>query len=57
MKQEHTDQTLAVPGAYHLEGAFLKGNGEYKIRVEITAINTKPPENPVLDEFNLRTVT
>lgn len=44
-------------GAYHLEGAFLKGNGEYKIRVEITAINTKPPENPVVDEFSLRTVT
>lgn len=44
-------------GAYHLEGAFLKGNGEYKIRVEITAINTKPPENPVMDEFSLRTVT
>lgn len=43
-------------GAYHLEGAFLKGNADYKIRVQITAINAKAPENPIEDEFSLRTV-
>lgn len=43
-------------GAYHLEGAFLKGNADYKIRVQITSINAKAPENPIEDEFSLRTV-
>ena len=43
-------------GVYHLEGAFLKGNADYKIRVQITSINAKAPENPIEDEFSLRTV-
>jgi hypothetical protein len=43
-------------GAYHLEGAFLKDNADYKIRVQITSINAKAPENPIEDEFSLRTV-
>jgi plastocyanin len=43
-------------GAYHLEGAFLKGNADYKIRVQITAVNAKAPETPIEDEFSLRTV-
>jgi plastocyanin len=43
-------------GAYHLEGAFLKGNADYKLRVQITSINAKAPENPIEDEFSLHTV-
>jgi plastocyanin len=43
-------------GAYHLEGAFLKGNADYKLIVQITSINAKAPENPIEDEFSLRTV-
>lgn len=43
-------------GTYHVEGPFLKGNEEYTITVEIAAINARPPENPIRDEFTLRTV-
>jgi plastocyanin len=43
-------------GTYHVEGPFLKGNEEYRITVEISAINASPPENPIRDEFTLRTV-
>lgn len=43
-------------GAYHLEGAFFKGNANYTIRAEITAINGKPPQNKITDDFNLRTI-
>ena len=43
-------------GAYHLEGAFFKGNANYTIRAEITAINGKPPQNKITDDFSLRTI-
>lgn len=43
-------------GTYHVEGPFLTENQEYAIAVEISAINTRPPENPIRDEFTLRTV-
>jgi plastocyanin len=43
-------------GAYHLQGAFLKGNAEYKILVNIASINSKPPSNPISDEFTIKTV-
>jgi plastocyanin len=43
-------------GAYHVEGAFLKGNADYNIIVEISAINSKPPANTIEDEFNIKTV-
>jgi plastocyanin len=44
-------------GAYHLEGPFLKDDSFYKIKVEITAINSKPPANQIGDELTLQTVT
>lgn len=43
-------------GAYHLEGAFFKGNANYTIRAEITAINGKTPQNKITDDFSLRTI-
>ncbi|MDQ5868329.1 MAG: hypothetical protein M3530_01225 [Thermoproteota archaeon] len=44
-------------GAYHLEGAFLKGNAAYKILISISSINSKPPPNPIADEFTIKTVS
>jgi plastocyanin len=44
-------------GAYHLEGPFFKDDADYTIAAEIAAINGRPPDNPITDEFNLRTVT
>ncbi|MBA2268474.1 MAG: hypothetical protein H0W19_09085 [Nitrosopumilus sp.] len=43
-------------GAYHIDAPFLEGNGNYTIRAEVTAINSIQPENPIVDEFRLRTV-
>jgi plastocyanin len=44
-------------GAYHLQAPFLKGNSNYIMKVEIAAINGKPPQNKLVDGFNLRTIT
>jgi len=44
-------------GAYHLQAPFLKGNSKYIMKVEIAAINGKPPQNKITDGFNLRTIT
>jgi hypothetical protein len=43
-------------GTFHVEGPFLKCNTGYTIKVELAAINSVPPENPINDEFILRTV-
>ena len=43
-------------GTYHVEGPILADNQEYTIAVEISAINARPPDNPIRDEFTLRTV-
>lgn len=43
-------------GAYHIEGAFFKPDTDYAIVAEITAINTVPTENPIIDEFALSTI-
>jgi hypothetical protein len=43
-------------GTYHLEGAFLKGNADYKIIIQMTTVNAKPPQNPIEDQFSLSTV-
>lgn len=45
------------PGAYHLEGAFLKGNANYKILISILSVNSKPPPNPIADEFTIKTIS
>jgi plastocyanin len=42
-------------GTYHVEGPILAGSQEYTIAAEITAINARPLENPIRDEFTLRT--
>jgi len=44
-------------GAYHIQAPFLKGNSNYIVKVEIAAINGKPPQNKLTDGFNLRTIT
>ncbi|HET7345074.1 MAG TPA: hypothetical protein VFJ05_04290, partial [Nitrososphaeraceae archaeon] len=44
-------------GAYHLQAPFLKPNTNYTIRVEITTINVKQPQNKITDQFSLRTIT
>ena len=44
-------------GAYHIEGPFFSGNSNYTIRVQITSINAHPPQNQIVDEFSLKTVT
>jgi plastocyanin len=44
-------------GAYHLEGPFLTAPAYYTIRVEIAAINGIQPQNKIMDDFSLRTIT
>jgi plastocyanin len=44
-------------GAYHLEGSFFNDSADYTITAEIAAINGKPPDNQIMDEFRLQTVT
>jgi len=44
-------------GSCHLQAPFLKGNSKYIMKVEIAAINGKPPQNKITDGFNLRTIT
>lgn len=43
-------------GAYHIEGPFFTGNSNYTIRAQIVSVNAQPPENPIVDEFSLKTV-
>ena len=44
-------------GAYHLEAPFFKDNASYTLRIDITAINGKQPQNKIIDGFSLRTIT
>ena len=44
-------------GAYHLEGSFFNDSADYTITAEMAAINGKPPDNQIMDEFRLQTVT
>ena len=44
-------------GAYHMEGPFFKDNADYKILISISSINSKPPLNPIADEFTIKTVS
>ncbi len=43
-------------GSYHIDAPFLEGDRNYTIRAELTAINSIQPENPIVEEFTLRTV-
>lgn len=44
-------------GAYHLEGPFFKDNADYKILISIALLNSKPPTNPIAEEFSIQTVS
>lgn len=44
-------------GAFHLEGSFFNDDADYTITAEIASIDTRPPDNPITDEFSLQTVT
>lgn len=44
-------------GTYHVEAPFLNDEATYTIVVELIAIDSQPPEAPIIDEFSLRTVT
>ena len=43
-------------GAYHMEGPFFKDNADYKILISISSVNSKPPPNPISDEFTIKTI-
>jgi plastocyanin len=42
-------------GAYHIQGPIFSENANYTIRSEISAINSRPPETPITDDFSLKT--
>jgi plastocyanin len=44
-------------GAYHVQGPIFSGNANYRIKAEISAINGRPPETPITDDFSLQTKT
>jgi plastocyanin len=44
-------------GSYHLQGSFFNDSADYTITAEMAAINGKPPDNQIMDEFSLQTVT
>lgn len=50
------DLSDPITGAYHVQGDFLKPNTDYNIAVEITAIGSQIPENPIRDTFTLRVI-
>jgi plastocyanin len=43
-------------GAYHIQGPIFTENANYTIRSEISAINGRPPEAPIKDDFSLQTI-
>jgi len=43
-------------GSYHIEGQFFNDNANYTIRAELMAIDSKQPEDPIIDDFAFRTV-
>ena len=43
-------------GAYHIQGPIFSENANYTIRPEISAVNGRPPETPITDDFSLQTI-
>ena len=43
-------------GSYHIQGLIFSENANYTIRSEIPAINGRPPEVPIADDFVLQTI-
>lgn len=44
-------------GAYHIQGPIFSENANYTIRPEISAVNGRPPETPITDDFSLQTIS
>jgi plastocyanin len=47
---------FSTTGAYHIQGPIFSENANYTIRSEISAINGRPPEAPITDDFRLQTI-
>ena len=47
---------FSTTGAYHIQGPIFNENANYTIRSEISAINGRPPETPITDDFSLQTI-
>ena len=47
---------FSTTGAYHIQGPIFSENANYTIRSEISAINGRPPETPITDDFSLQTI-
>jgi len=47
---------FSTTGAYHIQGPIFSENADYIIRSEISAINGRPPETPIIDDFGLQTI-
>lgn len=45
-----------VIGAYHIQGNFLKDDGLFSIRAEITQLFDGPPQDELVDEFGIQIV-
>lgn len=43
-------------GAYHIQGPIFSENANYTIRSEISAINGRPTESSIRDDFSLQTI-
>lgn len=60
--QSHGNETnvygpdFSSSGAYHVDAPFLDGEGNYVIRAQVIALDSIPPDVPIVDEFILRTV-
>ncbi len=47
---------FTTTGAYHIQGPKFSENAHYTIRSGISAINGRPPEAPIADDFRLQTI-
>ena len=47
---------FSTTGAYHIQGPIFSENANYTIRSEISAINGRPPDTPIVDDFSLQTI-
>jgi plastocyanin len=47
---------FSTTGAYHIQGPIFSENANYTIRSEISAINGRPPDTPIADDFSLQTI-
>lgn len=50
------DTNEPVTGAYHVQGSFLKANGNFKVQAEITKVVDQTPASQLGDEFTIQVV-